>query len=83
MLCGIYTFIKKLIWINKKTKAVLLLIVVITKKCNFQYSKTLIGKSHRRRIGSAFAVTVLKYSNRLPGSVVKPPSVNIFKKRLD
>ncbi len=37
--------------------------------------------SHRRRRGSAYSARVVKYWNKLPASVVKAPSVNIFKKR--
>ncbi len=45
--------------------------------------KVLQGTSHRRRRGSAYSVRVVKYWNKPPASVVKAPSVNIFKKRLE
>ncbi len=45
--------------------------------------KVLQGASHRRRRGSAFSVRVAKYWNKLPVSIVKNSSVNVFKKRLE
>ncbi len=41
------------------------------------------GKNHRWRSGSAFSVNVMEYWNKLPASVGKGPSVNIFEKRSD
>ncbi len=43
--------------------------------------KVLHGKSHLRRRGSAFAVRVVKYWNKLSASVTEP-FINIFKKKL-
>ncbi len=45
--------------------------------------KVLSGASHRRRRVSAFLVKVVKYWNKLPTSVVRAPSVNVVKKRLE
>ncbi len=45
--------------------------------------KVLQGASHRRRRGLAFSVRVVKHWNKLPASVIRAPSVNIFKKRLE
>ncbi len=41
------------------------------------------GARHRRRRRLAFSVRVVKWWNKLRVSVVKAPSVNVFKKRLE
>ncbi len=45
--------------------------------------KVIQGASHRQRRGSEFSMRVVKYCNKLLASVVTPPSVNGFKKRLE
>ncbi len=44
--------------------------------------RVLQDNSHRRRSGSAFSMSVVKYWNKLPTSVVTAPSVNIFRGRV-
>ncbi len=44
--------------------------------------KVLQGVNHPQTGGPEFSVRVVKYWNKLPGSVVTAPSVNVFKKGL-